>query len=126
MGAFPSPAQDYAERRLSLDEQFIPRPSSTYFMRAGQSYWWAGIMKDALLIVDASVRACDGSIVICAIGGEFSLRRIRFSRSTVLERLDDPLLCDSISELEEDGVFGVVTYIINDARSGEFDDCPVM
>lgn len=126
MGPFPSPAQDYVERRISLDEQLIRSPSSTYFMRAGQSYWRAGIMKDALLVVDSGVRACDGSIVICAIAGEFTLRRIRFSRSTVLERLDDPLKCDDLSELDESGVFGVVIYIINDARSDEFDDCPVM
>ena len=126
MGPFPSPAQDYVERRISLDEQLIRSPSSTYFMRAGQSYWRAGIMKDALLVVDSGVRACEGSIVSCAIAGEFTLRRIRFSRSTVLERLDDPLKCDDLSELDESGVFGVVIYIINDARSDEFDDCPVM
>ncbi|MEB5957949.1 LexA family transcriptional regulator, partial [Escherichia coli] len=32
---FPSPAQDYVEQRISLDQRIITRPAATYFMRAG-------------------------------------------------------------------------------------------
>ena len=60
---FPSPAADYVETRISLDQQLISQPAATYFMRASRS---------------------------------------------------------------SHAIFGVITYIINDARNAEFDDCPVM
>lgn len=52
---FPSPAADYVERSMSLDEKFIEHPASTYFMRAGQTYWREGIQNGALLVVDSSL-----------------------------------------------------------------------
>ena len=48
---FPSPAADYVEQRISLDEKLIRRPNSTYFMRAGCSYYREGIIQGALLVV---------------------------------------------------------------------------
>lgn len=75
---FVSPAQDYAKSRISLDQQFIAHPSATYFMRAGTTYIRAGIAQGALLIIDASVKPCDGSVVVCSLGGECQLMRYRF------------------------------------------------
>lgn len=68
---FPSPAIDYLEERLSLDKLFISRPSATFFMRAGNSYWRAGIQQGALLIVDRSATPCDGSVVVCQLVEHF-------------------------------------------------------
>lgn len=53
---FPSPANDHLEQALKLDEYFIPHPSATFFMRAGQlPLHPAGIRAGDLLIVDRSV-----------------------------------------------------------------------
>ncbi|NBD00713.1 DNA repair protein [Atlantibacter hermannii] len=121
---FPSPAADFAETTLSLDAMFIKRPHATYFMRAGQMHWRAGIMKDALLVIDSSLPALDGSIVVCALAGDYQVRRMRLYPSPHLEHLDTfekATLAD-----DDDQIFGVVAYIVNDARSQEFDDIPVI
>lgn len=126
---FVSPAQDYVENRISLDQQFITHPSATYFMRAGATYIRAGITQGALLIIDSSVNPCDGSVVVCSLGGEFKLRRYRLYPSPHFEHLSGDGRKDKIDPLwadENDGIFGVVTHAVNDMRTLEFDDCPVM
>lgn len=57
---FPSPAADYVETRISLDQQLISQPAATYFMRALRSHFREGIIQGALLVVDVSLSACDG------------------------------------------------------------------
>lgn len=126
---FPSPAQDYVEERISLDKRIISRPAATYFMRAGATHYREGILNGALLVVDASLSPCDGSLLVCRMEGELRIKRYRKSPRVHLEDLQTgrretiPAQDDGTSP---DTIFGVITYIINDARSGEFDDCPVM
>ncbi len=74
---FPSPAADYVETRISLDQQLISHPAATYLMRASSSHFREGILQGALLVVDASLSPCDGSLLICAIDGEFRIKRYR-------------------------------------------------
>lgn len=126
--AFPSPAADYAESRISLDQLLIAHPSATYFLRAGESYRRPGIQKGALLVVDSSLYPCDGSIIVCAVEGEFRLKQYRKLPLPHLENLANGAreeLPESDAE-GNDSVFGVVTYIINNGRVGEFDDNPVI
>ena len=126
---FPSPATDYVEQRISLDKRIISRPAATYFMRAGATHYREGILNGALLVVDASLRPCDGSLLVCRMEGELRIKRYRNHPKAHLEDLQTgrreeiPVHDDMNSP---DAIFGVITYIINDARSGEFDDCPVM
>ena len=68
---FPSPAADYAESRISLDQQIIRHPSATYFMRAADSHHREGILQGALLVVDSSLTPVDGSLLVCALDGEY-------------------------------------------------------
>ncbi|WP_318390302.1 S24 family peptidase [Enterobacter sp.] len=121
---FPSPAADYEEQRISLDQLCITRPSATYFVRVRDSCVREGILPGALLVIDSAAEVFDGSIVVCAIAGEFSLARYRKHPAPHIESLQDGRPGEI--ESEDDAVFGVVTYIVNDARDGEFDDCPVM
>ena len=127
---FPSPAADYVETRISLDQQLISQPAATYFMRASRSHFREGIIQGALLVVDASLTACDGSLLICAIDGEFRIKRYRTHPHPHLVNLENGRREAIPAKKEGYGtslpVFGVITYIINDARLGEFDDCPVM
>ncbi|HHD7491176.1 TPA: S24 family peptidase [Klebsiella oxytoca] len=125
---FPSPAADYVEKQLSLDEKFIKHPAATYFMRAANTCYRAGILQGALLIIDASLNPYDGSLLVCALDGEFRVKRYRMAPKPHLEDLTSGRK-ESLPSQEDNcppAVFGVITYIINDARSGEFDDCPVM
>lgn len=126
---FPSPAADYVEERISLDKRIISRPAATYFMRSGATHYREGILSGALLVVDASLGPCDGSLLVCRMESELRIKRYRNHPNPHLEDLQTgrreeiPVYEDGTSP---DAIFGVITYIINDARSGEFDDCPVM
>lgn len=126
---FPSPATDYIEERISLDKRLIVHPSATYFMRAANTYWRAGIQQGALLIVDRSVTPCDGSVVVCQLSGEFHIRRFRMHPYLHFENLAGDGRREKIdpeSANENDGIFGVITHAVNDMRVQEFDDNPVM
>ena len=66
---FPSPADDYIEGRLSLDEYLIQHKEATFFVRAkGNSMVGAGIFDGDLLVVDKSLTPASGDIVIAKIG----------------------------------------------------------
>src|SRR5436305_2035650 len=67
---FPSPADDYIECYLDLNTKFIKHPSATFVLQAtGDSMIEAGIFSGDWLLVDRSVEATDGRIVIAAING---------------------------------------------------------
>lgn len=48
---FPSPAADYVETRISLDQQLINQPAATYFMRASRSHFREGILQGRCLLL---------------------------------------------------------------------------
>ena len=113
---FPSPAQDYVERRIDLNELMIQHPSATYFVKSsGDSMIDAGISEGDLLVVDSSRKAEHGSIVIAAIDGEFTVKRLQL-RPVVMLRAENsryaPIVIGSEDSLE---IFGVVTFIVKSA-----------
>lgn len=74
---FPSPAQDFVERTLDLNDFCIQHPSATYFVRAeGESMIESGILSGDLLIVDKALTPHHGDIVIAAVDGEFTVKRL--------------------------------------------------
>ncbi|MFZ9753399.1 MAG: LexA family protein [Cyanobium sp.] len=75
---FPSPADDYAETRIDLNLELIPRPLSTFFMRVrGDAMAGDGILDGDLLVIDRSVRARAGLVVVATHGGSFVVRRLQ-------------------------------------------------
>lgn len=125
---FPSPAADFEEQRISLDQRLIQKAAATYFMLAAETIYRCGIMKDALLVVDASLSPCDGSLLICESDGAFKVKRYRTLPRPHLENVSTGKMegLPGRDDGEASPIFGVITYIINDARTGEFDDNPVM
>lgn len=74
---FPSPASDYAEDSLSLDEHLIDNREATFFVRvAGNSMTGFGIHDGDLLIVDRSLSPADRSVVVAVIDGEFTIKQL--------------------------------------------------
>ena len=126
--AFASPAKDYVERGISLDAELISHPSATYYVRSDVAILRAGIKQGPLLVVDSAVNPCDGSIVLCSNDGQFVMRYYRMFPGLHLENMETGRKerARGLDDGSAIDVFGVITYIINDARSGEFDDCPVM
>ena len=78
VAGFPSPAEQYLEPPLDLNEYLIKRPAATFFVRVeGDSMIGAGIHHEDLLVVDRSINPADGDIIIAAIDGEFTVKTYR-------------------------------------------------
>ena len=114
---FPSPAQDYIEQRIDLNDLLVQRPSATYFVRvSGDSMIEAGISDGDMLVVDSSMTAEHGHIVIAAVHGEFTVKRLQLRPTVQLIPMNpayQPIIIRSEDDLE---IFGVVNYIIKAAN----------
>lgn len=74
---FPSPAEDYVESSLDLNEYLIRHPAATFIVRVeGRSMTGAGIFSGDLLVVDRSIEPCAGHVVIAMVEGELTLKRL--------------------------------------------------
>lgn len=112
---FPSPAQDYIEDRLDLNEYLIQHPSATYFVRVdGYSMIEAGIFPDDILIVDRSLEGVHNKVIIAVLNGELTVKRLFIKNDIYFLKPENPEF-DSIEITKEDqfSVWGVVTYVIH-------------
>ncbi|MBV0934691.1 translesion error-prone DNA polymerase V autoproteolytic subunit [Marinobacterium sp. A346] len=114
---FPSPAQDYVERTLDLNELCIQHPSATYFVRAeGDSMIEAGIFPGDTLVVDRALTPTHNDIVIASLDGELTVKQLQTRPRVRLlprNRAYPPI------ELHDDctlDVIGVVTHVIHPLR----------
>lgn len=112
---FPSPAEDYQDKKLNLNELLIKRPSSTFFVRvSGQSMKDAGIFDGDLLVVDRSVPATDNKIIIGVVNGEFTVKRIRKTGEKLFLVPENPAYKPvEITSGMDFSVWGVVLYTIH-------------
>lgn len=113
---FPSPAQDYVEEMLDLNDLCIRHRSATYFVRAsGQSMTDAGIKDGDLLVVDKSEQPEHGDIVIAAVDGEFTVKVLQLRPCLALQPMNPsfPTLYPDAEGLE---IFGVVTWFLHATR----------
>ena len=112
---FPSPADDHMEGKLDLNKHLVKHPAATFFVRAtGNSMIKAGIHSGDILVVDRSLEAKNGKIVIAAIDGQLTVKRllIKQGQTFLMPENDDfePIKLD----LENDTViWGVVTNVLH-------------
>ncbi|PNU21212.1 UV protection and mutation protein [Geothermobacter hydrogeniphilus] len=115
---FPSPASDYCERALDLNELCIRTPAATYFVRAqGDSMIEAGIFSGDVLVVDRSLEAKHGDIVIAEFNGELTVKKLELRPRTRLVPMNDHHAPIPIPEGAELEIFGVVTTVIHSLRN---------
>ena len=112
---YPSPADDYIDKKLDLNELLINKPASTFFVRAeGESMLGAGINPDDILVVDRSVHPGVGKIVVCALDGELTVKRLRSKEGKLVLAPENPNYSDIPLNDEVDMViWGVVTSVIH-------------
>lgn len=114
---FPSPASDYTEKTLDLNELCIKKPAATYFVRAqGESMIDAGIFHDDILVVDRSLSANHGDVVIAELNGEYTVKKLELKpqlRLVPMNKNHAPIDIPEDSDLE---IFGVVTTVIHSLR----------
>lgn len=114
---FPSPAQDYVERTLDLNELCIKRPAATFFVRVeGDSMTGAGIFADDILVVDRSIQAEHGDIVIASLNGEMTVKELELKPRIRLLPRNSAYLPIEIPEGAELSIFGVVTNVVRNMR----------
>jgi DNA polymerase V len=112
---FPSPADDYIDRKLDLNEYLVKHPSATFFVRVeGESMINAGIHCGDILIVDRALQATDKKIVIANVNGELTVKRIRKIKNKLFLAAENP----DFEPIEVKGgeqfeVWGVVTYVLH-------------
>jgi len=113
---FPSPADDYMEEGLDLNEHVIKHPSATYFVKAsGDSMIGAGIFNGDLLIVDRSLEASSGKVVIAEVDGQLTVKRLlKLNDSFSLQSENSSYPPIELQEGNEVVVWGVVTHVIHD------------
>jgi DNA polymerase V len=112
---FPSPAEDHIDRKLDLNELLIQNPVATFFVRvAGDSMKDAGINHGDILVVDRSLEAANGKIIIAIVNGELTVKKFLRSPSScrlVAANVDYPPV--EITEESDFNVWGVVTSVIH-------------
>jgi len=112
---FPSPADDYIEKTLDLNDLLIKKPAATFFVRAeGESMLGAGIHPNDILVVDRSIDPVIGKIVICALNGELTVKRLNSISDEIVLGAENPAYPDIIVPKDIDLViWGVVTNVIH-------------
>ncbi|RSC95614.1 LexA family protein [Tenacibaculum singaporense] len=111
---FPSPADDFRETRISLDEELIRNKEATFFARvSGQSMTGAGLDDNDLLVIDRSIPPTNNKIAVCFLDGEFTVKRLRVEGNEVWlqpENPDYPII--KITEENNFIIWGIVTNVI--------------
>jgi DNA polymerase V len=112
---FPSPASDHLEKALNLEDLVVFRPSATFYVRAqGNAMAKSGIHDRDILIVDRSITAKHGHIIITSIEEEPSIRRFVRQGSRVFLVSDDTKLKPVVVSRETDWtIWGVITHVIH-------------
>lgn len=113
---FPSPAGDTSAETFNLGTKLVPNPASTYFLKVvGESMRDAGIFPDDILIVDRSLEATNGDVIVASIdGGDFTVKRLFKTRTRTELRPENPHFERIIvTEDMELNIFGVVRTVIH-------------
>ena len=116
---FPSPARDFTEGTIDLNEELIPHPNATFIVRArGDSMIGSGIYPGDLLIVDRSLSPRNGSIIIAVLDGELSVKGLELNNDQVTLSSSNPNYSDVIVSEEMDfTIWGVCTNVVHNLTS---------
>jgi len=113
---FGAAADDYMERGIDLNEQLIRNKPATFFMRVrGDAMSGAGIFDGDTIIVDRSIKAASGKVVIATLNGEMLIRRLEktFNKIRLIPETPKLAAIDIDASCVSFSVWGVVTYTIH-------------
>jgi DNA polymerase V len=111
---FPSPADDHLDTDIDLHAYVVKRPAATFFVRAeGDSMHGDGIHDGDLLVVDRSLEAQPGRVIVIAVDGELTVKRLeRVGQRTYLTA-SNPRFRPIPLDGHEAHVWGVVTHVVH-------------
>ena len=116
---FPSPAEDYLDTGMDLNQEIVKNPATTFYGRVkGLSMKDEGIFPNDILVVDKSLEPKNGDLAVCFIDGEFTLKRISKKRDCIYLMPANPDYKPvKVTEENDFIVWGIVTYVIKKTRS---------
>ncbi len=116
---FPSPADNYIDIGIDLNEQLIQHPTSTFFLRvSGNSMTGAGIHNDDLIVVDRSLDPHPGHIVIAILNNSFTLKRLVFKNGIPYLEAENPHYPPiDLRQYDEVQIWGVAVYSIHNLNN---------
>jgi DNA polymerase V len=111
---FPSPAEDFKQERLSLDNELIKNKEATFFARvSGQSMVDAGLNDNDLLVIDRSLSPAHNKIAVCFLDGEFTVKRLKVEKEEVwLQPENKNYQPIKITSENDFVIWGIVTNVI--------------
>lgn len=114
---FPSPAADYLEEILDLNQVVIKNKAATFYGRVnGSSMKDAGVDDGDILVIDKSLEYRPGALAVCYLDGEFTLKRVKKSKGQLyLTPANSNFSPIAVHESADFTVWGIVTYILKKA-----------
>ncbi len=111
---FPSPAQGEYADTIDLNRALISNPAATFCARViGNSMVDAGINEGDLIIIDRSLTPHDGSIAVCFIDGDFTVKRISIRDDGVYLTPANATFPElKVPEESSFQIWGVVSHIV--------------
>ena len=111
---FPSPADDFKELRISIDQEVVRNEEATFYARvSGESMQGAGLDDGDLLVIDRSIEPKNGKIAVCCIDGEFTVKRLKVVEDGVFLIPENPKYQPiKVTEENELIIWGIVTYVV--------------
>lgn len=110
---FPSPANDFLNDKIDLNQYVSLHPDATYFAKVNGLSMEGEFSDGDLLVIDKSIEPSDGRIAVCYIDGDFTVKRIKIEESRCLlipTNSDYPII--EVGEFKELQIWGVVSYVI--------------
>lgn len=116
---FPSPAQDYVEQTIDLNQHCVSHPAATFYVKAsGHSMVEEGINDGDMLVIDRAITARHGDIVLACLDGEFTVKKLQVQPVPALLPGNPDFLPIYPQEGQELDIFGVVTFVLHKTRRG--------
>ncbi len=111
---FPSPAADFDESKISLDNVLVKNREATFYAKAsGTSMIGAGIDDGDILVIDRSIEPQNNKVAVCFIDGEFTIKRIQVEKNCVYLMPENPKFNPiKVTDENELIIWGIVTYVI--------------
>ncbi len=115
---FPSPAQDYLDNSLDLNEHLVRNPPATFFVRVqGESMRGAGIASGDLLVVDRSLTPRSGHVVVAAVDGDLTIKRLKRRGASLFLVPENPGYPEiALTDDSEVEIWGVAVHVIHELR----------
>ena len=111
---FPSPAEDFKELKISIDQEVVKNESATFFARVdGQSMQGAGLDDGDFIVIDRSQEPENGKIAVCFIDGEFTVKRLKVEDDCIyLMPENSKYKALKVTSENQLIIWGIVTYVV--------------